>query len=367
MPVTPPTYEELFARFRREMETLGFTHWSEGSRIGAIGRVTSAYLKDLWDQLTYLETQLDPTTARGVYLDRIGAVFGVVRQGPQTATTLGKGPAVKFTNNSGVSYTIPAGTRVWGSGDNTVAFLTFQTLTLTAGQEGYVDVTARQAGEQHNIGVGQLDSHNTGYGNLLVTNVRPIGGGALSESDESYRFRILNALQSRHGSTPLAIEQELLKLPGVRDVVIHPGVRGNGSIDVLVVPVDRYLSQTLLQACQQAVRDIVAAGISWRVMGPKTRRVDVTVQLRLGNGLTVAQVRPLVDGAVRAYLDNRRINDGRGDSDLIYNELVERVMSASPDIVDSAITVSVDGVPSLQTNILTEAGERLVSGAVSIL
>jgi uncharacterized phage protein gp47/JayE len=348
------------------METLGFNHWAEGSRIGAIGKVTAAYLADLWSTLSFLETQLDPSTARGIYLDRIGATFGVTRQVPQTASTLGKGPALKWTNNTASSVTIPAGTRVWGEQDATLAFTTTSALTLASGQEGYVDLVAIQPGEDFNVGVGTLTQHNTALANVTVTNVRPIGGGSLAESDAAYRFRILNALQSRHGSTRLALEQHLLKLPGVRDVLVRPGARGNGSIDILIIPVDRYLSPDLLAACKQEVAEIVAAGISWRVTGPVTRRVDVRVQLRMVSGTTVAQVRSRVDAAVRAYLDNLRINDGQGGSELIYNELISRIQDASPEILDSAVTLTLDGVPTLQTNLVPEPGERLVSGGVSI-
>src|SRR5687768_10444391 len=70
MPITPPTREELYQRYRRAMEALGFTHWSEGSRIGAIGEVQASYLFDLWLALADVEHQMNPATASGVYLER---------------------------------------------------------------------------------------------------------------------------------------------------------------------------------------------------------------------------------------------------------------------------------------------------------
>lgn len=366
MPITPPTFDELFLNFRTAMEAQGFTHWSEGSRIGAIGKVFSAYLRDQWEALADLESQTNPKTARGIYLDRIGEMFGVRRLPPQAASTLGRGPAVKFTNNGSTTVVVPVNTRVWGSNDPDIAFFTISAVNIAGGAEGFVDVVARQTGDQHNVGVGVLNQHNAGMGQLTVTNVRPIGGGSSFESDDAYRFRISQSLQSRNGATEIAIRQALLKVPGVRDALVQSGVRGNGSVDIVVVPIDRTASADLLSAAQVAVADTVAAGVSWRVFPPKTRKIDLRVQLKLIGGTTVDQVAATVESAVRTYIDNLRVNDGNGGSDMIYNELVSRVQDADPNILDSIIDISVDGVPSLQTNVSTSAGERLVSGSVSI-
>jgi uncharacterized phage protein gp47/JayE len=366
MPIRPPSVDELYQTGRSALTTLGFNHWEEGSGIAAIVRVMAGYLADQWSVIADLEQQTNPADAKGIYLDRFGEQFGVPRIPPQVATTVGRGPAVQFTNNGSTAYTIPAHTRVWSAADPDLAFFTLQPLTLSAGAVGYADVIAGSTGEGHNIGVNVLNSHNAGMGQVSVTNIRPVGGGSFFESDDAYRFRISQALQARHGATATAIRQELLKVPGVRDALVHPGVRGNGSLDVLVIPIDRYASNELLANCEQAVATTVAAGISWRVMPPKTRRIDLRIQLRLLGGTSLDDTKALVEAAVRGYVDNLRVNDGNGGSDLIYNELISRVQDASADILDSAVDLSVDGIPSLQTNVTTNPGERLVSGSVSI-
>jgi uncharacterized phage protein gp47/JayE len=137
-------------------------------------------------------------------------------------------------------------------------------------------------------------------------------------------------------------------------------------VDIVVVPIDRVASADLLSEAQAAVADTIAAGISWRVLPPKTRRIDVRVQLRLVGGTAIDQVSATVESAIRTYIDNLRVNDGNGGSDMIYNELISRVQDADPNILDSIVDIAVDGVPSLQTNVTTKAGERLVSGSVSV-
>lgn len=366
MPIRPPSHQELYDAGKAALSSLGFNHWQEGSAVGAIVRVMAGYLADQWTVIADLEQQTNPAEAKGIYLDRFGAQFGVPRIPPQAATTVGRGPAVQFTNNGGTAITIPSHTRVWSAADPDLAFFTLQPLALSAGGVGYADVIAGSTGEGHNVGVNALNSHNAGMGQASVTNIRPIGGGAFFESDAAYRFRISQALQTRHGATAVAIRQELLKVPGVRDALLHPGVRGNGSIDILVVPIDRYASNELLANCEQAVSNTVAAGISWRVSPPKTRRVDLRIQLRLTGGAALADIRALVEASVRGYLDNLRVNDGNGGSDLIYNELISRVQDSTADILDSAVDLSVDGVLSLQTNVTTSPGERIISGSVSV-
>jgi uncharacterized phage protein gp47/JayE len=240
----------LNARFQEAMRQLGFTHFEEGSRIGAIGLVFSAYAADLWNALRDLEEQADVRTARGIYLDRLGEQFGVPRLPPQPASTVGKGPAVKFTNNGLTAITIPAQTRVWNADEPDVAFFTQSDIVLQGGAEGFVDVLAGNTGEAHNIGAGVLTSHNAGMGQVSVTNTRPIGGGTFIESDAAYRFRISQSIQARHGATEISIRQALLALPGVRDATIQPGARGNGSVDILLIPIDRFASQALLDAAE---------------------------------------------------------------------------------------------------------------------
>jgi uncharacterized phage protein gp47/JayE len=365
MPIRPPTFDDLYDTYQTTLRNLGFNYWGEGSIVGAIGRVFCADLLELWDTLAQVEGQTNPSTARGIYLDRIGEMFGVERIPPQFASTVGKGPAVKFTNNGSISVTLPAGTRVFPNSDPTLAYFTVNALTLAGGAEGFANVIAAAVGEDHDVGVGQLTSHN-GPSQVSVTNVRPIGGGTFQESDESYRFRIVNALQARNAATEGAIRQEILRVPGVRDALIHPGVRGNGSLDIVVVPIDRYASADMLDAVETIVSETVAAGVSFRVMPPITRRVDVRIQLRLSGATVFEEVRALVENSVRVYIDNLRTNDGQGNSDLILTELISRIQDADPGIVDHVLDLTVDGQVILASNILTNPGERLISGAVTV-
>lgn len=366
MPLQPPTYDELVQGAQRELQKLGFFNWTEGSAINAIVKVIAAYLLDIWSTLADLELQTNPTTARGRYLDNIGEMFGVKRLPPQVASTLGHGPSVKFTNNGASSVTVPINTRVWNTANPDIAFFTTRALSLGAGEEAFVDVVAGSAGEDYNVGANTLIAHNAGMAQITVLNVTPIGGGTFFESDDAYRFRIKNALLAKNGATEISLIQALLKVPGVRDVMINEGARGNGSVDVVVVPIDRFASSDLLNAAEQAITDTIAAGISWRLKTPKVIQVDVAVQLRLREDATLAEITPLVEAAVRGYLDNLRVNDGKGGSDLIYNELVSRIQDASPSIIDSTTVLTIDGAPSLATNVSPEPGGRIVSGFVSV-
>ncbi len=364
--IAVPDERELFQRWKQEMEAIGFTAWTPGSAISAMGKVIAAYQSNVWAAIEMQDEQTSYSTARGSFLDKIGNGLGVRRLPARISTTIGKGPTIKFTNNSGTTVTVPAGTRVWNASNPDVAFFTAGTIAVAAGSEEYADAVASGPGESYNVGVGVLTAHNAGMSNLSVTNIRPLGGGSFAESDEEYRYRISLALSSRTGSTENAIRSALLALPGVRDVSIINGARGSGTLDLIIVPIDRIATAALLTACESALTNVIACGISYRVRAPIPIRVDLKVQLTLAPGASLASVGPLVESAVRAYIDNLPLGEGNNTGTLVYNELVSRVQDASPDVVDSSISFSLDGKPSLQTNAVLKFAERFYSGSISI-
>lgn len=363
---TPRTSEEVFARFRATMEPLGFTHWSQGSNIGAIGRIFAEELSAAWTTLSDIERNLSLSEASGIHLDNIGLTYGIRRHQPTFAHTIGSGPVVQFTNNGGTQVTISAGTRVWNPDVDDIAFLTVNQLVLESGQQGYVDVHAVNAGETHNVAAGQLTVHNAGMTSISVTNIRAITGGAYAESDERLRYRISLALTARSLATPVAIESAVLAVPGVKQVIINPLSRGNGTLDVIVVPISRVMSNELRVSLETVLENTVAAGTSWRLIEPVAIRIDAEITLVLKPGYRLEQVKALVDLSVRGYIDNLDINDGNGNSDLIYNELVSRVQGASSGIIDSQISLSREGNRTLSVNLSPEPNQRFISGSIQI-
>jgi uncharacterized phage protein gp47/JayE len=130
------------------------------------------------EQLLYAYQSIDPLTAVGSQLDRLGFLSGSPRQGPTQSTA-----TVRFT---GIDDTIiPAGTEVLNEAQGTT-WLTDNAVTITGG-EVLVNVTCSITGPQP-ANVGDLSSTSVS-GVTAVTNDEAASLGRDNEPDEVYRIR----------------------------------------------------------------------------------------------------------------------------------------------------------------------------------
>jgi uncharacterized phage protein gp47/JayE len=369
MAVVTPTYDELVKIAQDALkERAGITNFSESSVIGTLVNVMAAYTLDMYSVVKLLETQSSLSTATGANLDKIGELFGVTRLSSKEATTIGGGTSVMFTNSSAVQdITVPERTRIWSPRDYNVAFYTTSTIVVPHGSRAYTDVVAAGVGESFNVGPETLTQHNLSYSELAVTNILPIANGISTETDENYRYRISQALLAKGGSNEAAIRMRLLEVPGVKDAVVQSLVRGTGTVDIVIIPVARRVSQELLDLCQSAVGEVVAFGISAVVKAPAERSVDLTISVRVSATGDASLVRSMVSAAARGYIDNLPIGDSAGGGDLIYNELTSRVMGASVDVVDAIIELKVDGKLALNINQKAKPGERFYLQSIRVV
>ena len=120
-----------------------------------------------------------------------------------------------------VSRTIAAGTLIESPATvatTTKKFSTSETASIIAGNlfSNEVLTKANQAGELGNTGVGTVNRFSGGspFSGAAVTNVTPIQGGVVVESDKNFRERGLSQLQSLARGTPLALKSSSI---GVED------------------------------------------------------------------------------------------------------------------------------------------------------
>lgn len=363
-----PTYDELLYSAQQAVEQrCGITNFSESSVAGALIKVFCAKLTDLYDIMAQLDSQGNLSTAVGDYLDKIGDLFGVKRLQAKAATTVGLGSAVKFTNSTTSTQTIPAGTRIWSALDPRVSYLTEYAITIASGEEAYVDVTAVSPGLSYNVGTGSLTVHDLGLDNITVTNVMEINSGTSVESDDNYRYRISNALLTQQGSNEISIRIKLLEIPGVRDVVLQPLARGTGTIDVTILPVDRKVSAELLAQVQAVLDDTVAFGISALAKAPIEKPIDLQIKLTLGSQTNAATARSLASAAARAYIDSLPIEDNSGQGTIIFYELVSRIIDAHIDIVNCSIQWAVSNNNALLVDLQAQQGEKFYLRSIEVL
>lgn len=364
--ISKPTYDELYNRmWNRVSQATGLTNNTESGIASNILKVFVQEMLGLWDELEAVDSSGNLSTAYGSYLDNIGNFFGVARLTASAASTLGNASSVRFTNNSMSAVTVPNGTRVWPSSNPRLAYSTVFSVTVQPGAYALVDIIANGLGTDYNVGSGVIDSSSLGLQTVTVTNDLPITTGTDLESDENYRARIKEELYRREGPNTQALHAALLQVPGVRDVLIMNLYRGTGTVDILIYGYDREVPQSVINDCQTVLDLTVAAGVSAIAKAPKSIYVDVEIKLKL-KATTSLNVNNLVSASVRGYIDNLPIEDGTGNSLLVYNELLARIQQSSTDIIDSNIVLTVDNLPALRTNQSLNIGERFISRAINI-
>lgn len=376
MPNTIPTRSEIVTQLQEALrDRCNVTDFSESSIANTLIQVVASRLSDLYQRLYLLEYNTNLSTAQGTYLDAIGELYGIKRNQSKAATTLGGGNSVVFTNSSASPLVVGSGTRVWTRDSYQTAYRTLASVTVPAAVGGvsgraYADVTSIGSGSSYNVAANSLTNHNNGSSYITVNNVRAITNGTEQESDDNYRFRIKNALSAR-GFTRDALYTNLIALPGVREVVVQNFARGAGTIDVIIVPVDRLLDQTVLDNCQSVAEATVAPGISVRCLRPIERPVDIEVKITTTPTANRTTSTTLAAGAIRLYMDNLSIGTSAeeiSNSDIVLSTLVTAIRNSSIDIVDAVITsLKVDGRKSMLSNQKASAGELFYLQSYKVL
>lgn len=375
MPITVPSKDELVNFIQQALkERAGITNFSESSVAGTLANVLAATLSDIYGDLAELEEQTNLSTAYGVYLDKIGDLYGVKRLRNRTATTVGSGASVLFTNPTASIMVVPVHTRVWASGNYNLAFYTETEVSVPAADDNgvagrqYVDVTAAGTGEAYNIAANTLTNHNVGSLLLQVTNVRAIQNGQDIEGDDNYRYRIQNAILARQGQNETTLRMRLLELPGVRDVDIRPLARGTGTVDAVIVPVDRYVTTQLLEDAQDAAEDAVSLGVSVLVKAPIEHPVDLEIQIAVKASADKTTAKTQVAAAVRSLIDNLPMGNDDGDGDLVMSDVIAYAKNASTDVTE--INVSSLKIDNKQANLVSQKalpGEKFYMQSIKVV
>lgn len=362
-----PQYDTLARRMWDAVaEKTGISDDSESSISASIIRVLAQELSNIWDELVYIDSQGQLSTATGSNLDKLGQFFGVIRKSAVAASTIGGALSVNFTNNSLSTVTIPANTRVWSSSNNQAAYYTVFALTIAPGDNGYIDVKAAAPGEVYNIGARQIDSHNSGYLNVTVSNDTPIITGQDLETDSNYRARIQQEIYRKEGSNITAIKAALIDIPGIRDVEILNFNRGAGTIDVLLYGVDRILPNSIIQQAQTVLDNTIAAGVSAIAKAPVYIPISIAVKINIKSTVSFDNVKALVSAAVIGYISNIPIENGSNNATIYYSELAARVQQSSPDIISSVVSTTINGLPSLKNDQFLDSGQQWLLELVTV-
>ncbi len=342
---------------------------------GGIGvSMVKAMNRQVFDLQNYMSAAMANSrlsTASGIFLDMIGELLSVKRLTSSAATVSRADNNIKFYVQSGnlgqhfphpnesTKGLIPAGTRIFNS-DQSITFSVNEDVVFPRGlKEVYVGAVAGAVGSNQQVGAGQLTRHSLSSA-VLVTNLQPVNNGRSYEDDETYRFRISNAVLTLAGANRSAIETAALSFPSVQRVEIREFARGSGTFDVLVVPVNSKLSQSVKRDIENAILRNKAVGISFKIVEPVYVSVCISIQLIFSNTVLESEqeaIKIRAKNNVKAYFESLSIG-----GEIIINQIRSAVMTSGPGKIKDMriIDLCFNGRPMIRRNIQLGSNELLI-------
>jgi len=370
MPIARPSAKELVNRIynRVRLET-GLTAGLESSVIGSIVKIIGTELDSIWAYVEELERQSNLSTATGSDLDNWGLLFGVPRRVAKNAGTNGFARAVRFTNLGSGTAVIPAGARVYKATDPQIAFYTTEGASIPAAQASDLHVVAVDTGNIYNVAIGEINRHGVPGVTVSVTNILPIQNGSEQESDPSYRERILQELTRRDVLNRANVTSLMRSVPGVRDVYLLDMNRGAGTFDIIIIPYNQSIANTIIQECQTLLNEAVPAGVSALARSPIYKQLDVQINLVFAAGVGDKKevIRQSIRDQIIARVDNLPVEDGSGIGSFNTSQISAIATLADSTVISANVRLGLDGSPiSNQGQLAIGTGERLILRALSV-
>ncbi|MEV5028494.1 baseplate J/gp47 family protein [Paenibacillus sp. LPE1-1-1.1] len=289
-------------------------------------------------------------TTYGAYLDSAASEYGVTRKA--AAKSIG---ALTFSGANGT--VIPIGTRAVTSGSEPVYFVTTTAGTVSGGSVT-VAAEASEAGESGNVSIGAV---NLVVGNLVgvvtVANAFNFVGGADTETDDALRGRILERAQRPATSGNAAqYRQWALEVTGVSDAKVYPIWSGAGTVKVVLLDADKTAPDSaVVTAATTYIESVRPIGATVTVVGATEVAINVSVDVTLASGATLAGVRTEIENGVRAYLKTLAFTDAT----VRYTQIANVILDAAGVVDYTTLTVN-----SGTSNIVIADGSVAVLGTV---
>ena len=272
--------------------------------------------------------------AQGKYLENLGAMKKITREGATGATT-----TVRFKMDSvRTSVTpIPAGSRVT-SGDS-IYFATDEYAEIPIGKN-YIDVTATctttgTIGNDYAVGELNVMVDPVPFIDLVWNTTAPEGGRD-QEADDDLRARIYAAPDEfTTGGTTGAYEYIVRAFdPTIEDVlvtspsprIVHIAVLLTGGI----IPGEEYLKE-LKNFVMDKTKKMLTDKVETEAPTQKTYAIDLTYYINLSDKVKAEVIQKEVNAAIEDYKLWQRSKIGR---DLNPNELTKRIVAAGAKRVE---------------------------------
>lgn len=315
------------------------TYLNDGGIAVSLLKAANKEIANLQDLATTLFRNQRVSTASGVFLDMIGELFNLKRLTATSAATSRADANLRFYVDSGSLGTylphptdrtkglIPSNVRI-SNQEASVVYQTTEDTVFPRGQKAvYVSAQSIGKGSNQSIGAGKLVSHNLGVTEVKVVNETSISSGRDEEDDESFRFRISNAVLSLAGGNKSAIESSVLAFPGVKSLQIREFVRGTGTFDVFVVPTSQKLGSSLRNQIFTTIQRAKALGVDARVKEPIYVPFAISIQLYFYPNVESGRrqvIRDSVRTTIKDYLETIPLG-----GEIVINQIRSSVISTT--------------------------------------
>ena len=197
----------------------------------------------------------------------------------------------------------------------------------------YAGVKASQAGSKYNISKGAIKRHNLNMSGLYVTNDFPISNGTDDESDDQYRFRVINAIKSLATGNNTALYLAARFVPGVGDISIAPSYFGIGTTAIFVLPLKGpYAPTSVLDAVRTSVEKQYPASGNVYVTTPDIIGVEMDIVINYNGTYSnneKTKIKNNIRKSINEYFRNININDN------VNIDLLKRLIQQSDNGIKS--------------------------------
>ena len=347
MPFFPKDYDQMVTEgLQRLRAGSNITQLSPGSKtrfiLDSVSR-EQANQHALFDQNML---QAFVRWAEGRFLDFFGDVMHVPRWEATNATSDAEHLNFMFyvdsgtfgDINKGLDFTIPAGREVTtvdfdiqrrGESTGLLAAkeqqtkITYTTLndTICSADRAFVwaSIRSRIEGKKSDVPRNGLRRHNftsyalSGRDLLKCRNKYAITNGRERESDESYRYRLMNAFKAKERANKIAIRLAALSVPGVADVIEVNVEQGPGTYSLYIEGLSSTVSPGLVSSVMTAVEGVSAFGVRPFVLAPSPLGLEFVIALRWRDTATESE-KVLVQAEIREITETFLNNHGIGDN-----------------------------------------------------
>jgi len=239
-------------------------------------------------------------TSYGTYLDYLGQVRGVTRL-PATSAT----GNVKFVGQPGIL--VKAGTQVTTQSSTNAPAITFKTTeegVINAEGEVVVRAECTEPGTAGNVPAGVIVlMAEPVEGIMAVTNPDPFTGGTDIEDNDAFRERILDAWRLPVTSgNKYHYKLWAREVQGVGEAKDLTKWNGPGTVKVVIVDGNkRAANLELLDAVTTHIEEMRPIGATVTVASAAEKQINITAEVTLAGGYTIAQVQQLYQEAVVSF------------------------------------------------------------------